>query len=277
VRIGPNELLTNDIEVFRKTSAVRSSYTRSNWYDGLRFDPGHNNVLSERDEKIHSALRTKMAAGVHSANANFAQYANMRQYSGKENEHLEESVDANIAQLIELLSTKHLSNAGNYKPVDLAPRFQYFTLDVIADIAFGKPMGNLQADEDVWAFIQAVQEGIPLVVFLGAFPRFSQIFFSRLWQPFWPKATDTRGLGKLMGYVPRIYTSTAPGCTDVFLLFSLAQEVVGERFGPNEKTRRDMIGSFVRHGLSQRQVEAEAVLQLFIFPLFQDQPPANHA
>ncbi|KAE9370024.1 pisatin demethylase [Stipitochalara longipes BDJ] len=226
VRIGPNELITNDFDVLRKTSAVRSPYVRSGWYDGLRFDPGHNNVLSERDEKVHSALRTKMAAG----------------YSGKENEHLEQSVDTTIAQLIELLSTKYLSSAEDYKPVDLAPRFQYFTLDVISDIAFGKPLGNLQADQDVWSFIKAVQDGTPLIVFLAAFPGFAQIFFSPVWMRFWPKVTDKAGMGKLMG---------------------LAKEVVAERFGPSRKIRRDMIGSFIRHGLTQREAEAEAVLQFF--------------
>jgi hypothetical protein len=64
VRIGPNELITNDLEVLRRISAVRSPYTRSNWYDGLRLDPERNYVLSERDEKLHNALRSKMFAGV---------------------------------------------------------------------------------------------------------------------------------------------------------------------------------------------------------------------
>ena len=56
--------MTNDIEVWRKISAVRSPYLRSNWYDGIRFDPDYGNVVSERDDKIHNALRAKMAAGV---------------------------------------------------------------------------------------------------------------------------------------------------------------------------------------------------------------------
>ncbi|PMD29002.1 pisatin demethylase [Hyaloscypha variabilis F] len=226
VRIGPNELITNDIEVVRRTSAVRSPYVRSNWYDGLRFDPGHNTVLSESDEQVHLVLRTKMGAG----------------YSGKEIDHLEQSIDANIAQLVELLTTKYLSTTDCYKPVDLAPKFQYFTLDVISDIAFGKSLGNLEADQDVWSFIKTVQDSTPLVIFLAIFPGLSKIFFSRLCERFWPKVTDSDGLGKLM---------------------AIAKDVVAERFGPNRKTHRDMIGSFIRHGLTQREAEAEAVLQFF--------------
>lgn len=64
VRIGPNELITSDPDVLRKVLNTKSPYRRSNWYDALRIDPGHDNVLSERDNEKHSVLRHKMAAGV---------------------------------------------------------------------------------------------------------------------------------------------------------------------------------------------------------------------
>jgi hypothetical protein len=38
--------------------------------------------------------------------------------------------------------------------------------------------------------------------------------------------------------------------------------IVAERFGPDPKINRDMLGSFVRHGLTQRQIEAEAMVQM---------------
>lgn len=44
--------------------AVRSPYTRSDWYVGVRFDPVKDNVASERDEKKHNELRAMMAPGV---------------------------------------------------------------------------------------------------------------------------------------------------------------------------------------------------------------------
>jgi hypothetical protein len=58
-------------------------------------------------------------------------------------------------------------------------------------------------------------------------------------------------------------------------LSRIAKDVVAERFGPNRKTRRDMIGSFIRHGLTQREAEAEAVLQLFLPPLSETDPPTD--
>lgn len=83
--------------------------------------------------------------------------------------------------------------------MDLAPKIQYFTLDVISDIAFGKPFGNLEADQDVSSYIQAVQEAVPLAIFLATFPGLCRVFFSSMLKRFWPKTTDKVGLGKLMG------------------------------------------------------------------------------
>ena len=64
VRIGPNELVTNDVETWRKVMNVRTAYTRSNWFDSLQLKPGCDNIVSQRDNAKHAALRSKMAPGV---------------------------------------------------------------------------------------------------------------------------------------------------------------------------------------------------------------------
>jgi hypothetical protein len=64
VRVGPNELVTNDPNVLRRMSAVRSLYTRSDWYDGARLEPEYDSMISERDEERHNMLRSKAAMGV---------------------------------------------------------------------------------------------------------------------------------------------------------------------------------------------------------------------
>ena len=48
----------------KKMLAVRSPYTRSEWYIGVRFDPVRDNIASIRDEDRHTELRAIMAAGV---------------------------------------------------------------------------------------------------------------------------------------------------------------------------------------------------------------------
>jgi hypothetical protein len=46
---------------------------------------------------------------------------------------------------------------------------------------------------------------------------------------------------------------------------SLGRQVVAERFGPNRKVKQDMLGSFIQHGLTQKQAESEVMLQMCAF------------
>jgi hypothetical protein len=50
--------------------------------------------------------------------------------------------------------------------------------------------------------------------------------------------------------------------TLVLLVSRIAKAASAERFGENKKERRDMLGSFVRHGLTQREMQSEILLQL---------------
>lgn len=124
-----------------------------------------------------------------------------KKYAGKENENLEQSVDATITKLIHLLESKYVSTDGEYKPVDFAPKAQFFTLDVISDLAFGKAIGNLEADKDLSSYIKTMEETFPMIVLLGAFPSLAKVFFSRPMKSLLPSDTDTVGMGKLMGFV----------------------------------------------------------------------------
>jgi len=56
-----------------------------------------------------------------------------------------------------------------------------------------------------------------------------------------PSEKDQLGLGKVMG---------------------IAKQVVGERFGRNKKIQNDMLGSFIRHGLTQKEAESETLVQI---------------
>jgi len=63
-RIGPNLLITTDHRLIRRMNAPRSQYTRSEWYQALRFHPSRDNIASYRDEQKHTRLRGQMALGV---------------------------------------------------------------------------------------------------------------------------------------------------------------------------------------------------------------------
>jgi hypothetical protein len=43
---------------------ARSTYSRAEWYDAMKFDPRINNTISENNEKKHNDLRYKLSHGV---------------------------------------------------------------------------------------------------------------------------------------------------------------------------------------------------------------------
>lgn len=64
-RVGPNDLVTSSPDLLAHMSAVRSPYTRSEWfYRATRSRPDKDHVFSELDEKRHAKLRQRMGAGV---------------------------------------------------------------------------------------------------------------------------------------------------------------------------------------------------------------------
>jgi len=48
---------------------------------------------------------------------------------------------------------------------------------------------------------------------------------------------------------------------DTFV-YSITKEIVGKRFGPDAKDQRNMLGSFLRHGLTRDEAESETILQM---------------
>ncbi|KAM5368082.1 hypothetical protein ACJZ2D_009686 [Fusarium nematophilum] len=225
VRIGPNELATDDPEMLRRMMAIRSAYSRGPWYNALRFEPGKDNLFSMRDDDAHMKLRNKMAAG----------------YSGKENESMEHTINEHIAKLIDLIETKYLSTNQHYRPMDFAQKIQYFTLDVVSDLAFGQPFGYMEQDDDVFDFIKITRSFFPVTLVMANIPSLVALLHSRLFRGALPKESDKFGFGAFIG---------------------VANKKVAERFGPNAASHPDMLGSFIRHGLDQEEASRESLLNV---------------
>lgn len=84
-------------------NARKSAWRRSDWYTGARFEPKKDTIITQRDEIKHHELRSKMAAG----------------YSGKENDHLDSSIDTRVQELLDLIRKKYLSCWENgFRPMD---------------------------------------------------------------------------------------------------------------------------------------------------------------
>ncbi|WYZ46111.1 hypothetical protein EsH8_IX_000336 [Colletotrichum jinshuiense] len=220
-RVGPNDLTTNDPDLMKHMLNVRTNYKRSYWYDGMRLKPGKDNVLSARDDELHNRLRSKMAAG----------------YSGKEVEDLESKIDQNVIRLVDLLE-KYVSQD---KPFDFGLKAQYFTLDVISDLAFGEPFGDVASDSDIHEYIKTVEQNMPTILLTTVLPWLLALLSSPLFRSMMPSDKDNIGVGKTMG---------------------IAKKVAAERFGPDAKVQKDMLGSFVARGLTQAEAESEILMQI---------------
>jgi hypothetical protein len=166
------------------------------------------------------------------------------QYSGKElgNSYLEECIDNRLQDLFDLIKRKYTSFGNDLHPVDLCRIIQYFVVDAITDIAFREPFGMLQADDDVHGYISTQKELIPIFEWFGALPFLAKIVKTPFIAKYaMPKPTDKDGIGYMLG---------------------VAKSKVDQRFGPGKVVKDDMLGSFIKHGLDQKQCEIEAPLQV---------------
>ncbi|CAI0641331.1 unnamed protein product, partial [Colletotrichum noveboracense] len=221
VRIGPKDIVTSDPDLMKHMLGVRTKYTRSDWYHAMRLDPWHDNVLSSRDDAMHSKLRSQMARG----------------YSGKEVIGLEDKIDGSVLRLTRLIDTY----VAEDKRFDFGLKAQYFTLDVISDLAFGNPFGDLASDSDVHGYIHTIEQKMPSIFVATVLPSLLTVLSWPGLKRLLPSESDATGLGKLI---------------------RMAKEIAGERFGPNKKLEQDMLGSFVAHGLTEEEASSEILMQM---------------
>lgn len=149
---------------------------------------------------------------------------------------LEPDIDARVGDLIQLIRKR------KGKSMDFALTARYFVLDSLSTVAFGRPFGFMAADCDLWDYNKTASD---FLLILGLTANHSSIraLLSQDWVQALaaPKLTDKSGIGPALAF---------------------ARKAVAERYGPDAKQRKDMLGSFVAKGLSQVQCEVEAFLQI---------------
>ena len=188
-RIGPNHLLTDDPELTRRVLAARSHYTRGPWFDAIRIDPHVPNIVSERDPGKHNHLRYQMSAG----------------YAGREIEGLEAAVCERMNEFIGRIDREYVTEPGeSRKVVDIARRIQFLAVDVITHLCFGKPLGFVQNNKDMFSFLQTIEQQLPIVQHFSVVLELNTIIRKIVDVPWLkpyiaPSARDTKGIGVIMG------------------------------------------------------------------------------
>lgn len=165
----------------------------------------------------------------------------MSKYSGRENHELEGSIDRCVSQFINLLRSKYVSTEGRVIPVDMSDKIQYFTLDVISTVAYGKAFGMLKNDEDVGSYIQLTNEGLTAFKIVLAFGLHWLLHAPIIGKALAPSPSDKSGFGRMMGN---------------------AFAVIDEREANPTDKQSDMLASFMRNGIVGAELRSEVMGQI---------------
>lgn len=184
-RIGPDDLITSDVELIRRMGRTNGKpvYARSSWYSTSRIDPYHDSLVTMLDTSAHDKLKAKLSFG----------------YGGRENPSLEEGIDTQLASFVDLIRRKYISAGTEFRPIDMATAVQYFTLDALSKVAYGKEFGYLAADSDLFDYVAEIQKLVPVIALAAEVPWVGRIVASPLFLKFFgPKTTDGKGFGRML-------------------------------------------------------------------------------
>ena len=200
VRIGPNEVIASDIDVLRRMSAPRSTYTRGPWYGTFRFWPDLDHSFSTRDEEKHTALRTKLLPG----------------YSGTNL--IEKKIITQVERLVRLIDRKFLSTDTDFRPIEFASISHIFSMDVIGDITYGKAFGFLDNGEDIFGYLKWNEDFFPIMMTVSTLPWLTSIFYKWPFILLFPNDKDKVGLGRFIAWVMALLFYQATFCFAYYLL-----------------------------------------------------------
>ncbi|KAK8062767.1 BcABA1- cytochrome P450 monooxygenase [Apiospora hydei] len=231
LRIGPNQLITNDPDIVRRINAARSGYDRDPWYSAGRFNPYYDNMFSVLSTPQHARWRTRTSHA----------------YTGREVPDFEAGVNEQLATFLERLRAYA---ASSDRLLDFGPMSSYFTVDVITRLAFGKEFGFLAEESDKYNFLTELTALWPRMATSADVPWIRAVLFSKpVLKLMGPKGRDKTGFGALMG---------------------VAEKEVAKRFAPGAEKKKDMLisklmarqGSFMNHGLNQTECEVEGLFMV---------------
>ena len=103
--------------------------------------------------------------------------------------------------LVKLIDEKYVSATEQFKPIDIGRKAQYFTIDVLTSLAFGKACGDIETDSDKHKYIETVEEAGGAITLVFVLPWISKLFKLPFLKALLPSEADTIGFGKVMGFV----------------------------------------------------------------------------
>lgn len=82
--------------------------------------------------------------------------------------------------------------------MDFAEKTQFFALDAIGDISFGKPFGYLAEDEDLYDYNKINASSLPIMNIVSVLPWLIKLIHTWPLRTVMPSQGDQVGFGRLM-------------------------------------------------------------------------------
>jgi len=98
-----------------------------------------------------------------------------------------------------LIDHKYVSEPATLRPMDLAAKIEFFTLDVISDVSFSAPFGFLSEDKDLFRYSEINASAVPVMNMLQAMPWLVNVVYRWPFRLALPRDEDNVGFGRLMG------------------------------------------------------------------------------
>ncbi|KAK6855948.1 Cytochrome P450 71A20 [Apiospora arundinis] len=202
---------------------TKKKWSRGPVFNGLRLRPGQDSMFVMRDSKAHDRLRAK-----------FTPALNSREVL----EGVEGIIDEHLTRLLDFIERKYVSTPEEYSPMDLTKILTFFTTDITSSMVLGQDSGCIKREDDFHGYIHSVESYLNVLSSLVVLPVFQKFMDTP-----WLKCIDV------------LRPPLRP-------ILEIAERSVAERFGEKRIERKDMLGSFVAHGLSQEVLEYETVYVL---------------
>lgn len=185
IRIGPNEVVTDDPAIVKEMSSAHSTFKRGTWYLTGRFNPYHDNLFTILEPNPHKKAKAR----------------SLPAYLGTPG--LEKCIDEQVTTLLTVIRERYMVSPfdGQQKPLlNMGSISCYFTMDVITRLAFGAETGYMRDEKDHYEFLEFVRELWPRMSTSADVPWIREFLFSvPFLKLFGPKPTDKTGFGALMG------------------------------------------------------------------------------
>ncbi|KAK0702761.1 cytochrome P450 [Lasiosphaeris hirsuta] len=236
VRVQPNVVVYNDPETFRRICSLKANYTKGLWFEFSRWDLDRYSCIAMRDNESRKDRKTKLLPA---ANLPFRLTYQHLQWAGQGLAVMESRVDSQVQSFLELTEKKYVSSAGILRPMEFGHRAQFYTLDVVTSVTFGRPFGFLHKDGDVEKYLETTEAMTPMFGVLGTLPWLVYVIHAWPLNKMMPGEGDKVGFGRLMKF---------------------ASDQVQDRIeSSNPGLAHDIISDYMRNGVEPEDVVQECI------------------